>query len=162
MIVVSDSTPVHYLILVQQIELLPRLFGRVITPPDVMSELSQPSAPEAVRDWVRRTPQWLEVRSPKVEDSSMRLGRGERQAICLARELGADLVLMDDRKARRLAESQGLAVVGTLNILKAGSDRGFLDFGDALERLRGTSFHVSEDLLRRIVGTRRDENSEKP
>jgi predicted nucleic acid-binding protein len=150
-IVVSDATPVRYLILIEQIDVLPRLFGRVLVPPAVVAELSRAGTPPPVRDWVQTPPTWLEVRAPVQDDPGIRLGMGERQAICLARELKADLLLIDDRKARHLAEHEGLSVVGTLNILQAAAERGWLELVETIEKLRRTNFHVSERLLRHVL-----------
>jgi len=51
MIVVSDTTPLHYLILIDQIHLLPALFGHVVTTPEVVDEMDQPETPEKLRQW---------------------------------------------------------------------------------------------------------------
>jgi len=63
-IVVSDATPVRYLILIDHMDVLPRLFGRVLVPPAVVAELSRTNTPPRVRDWVQSPPGWLEVRAP--------------------------------------------------------------------------------------------------
>lgn len=157
MIVVSDATPVRYLILIEQIDVLPRMFGRVLVPPAVVAELSRTQSPPSVRNWVQSPPGWLEVRAPVKDDLGIRLGMGERQAICLAREAKADLLLIDDRKARAFAEHEGLAVVGTLNILQAAGERGWLDLVSAIDELRKTNFHVSERLLKHVA----DQHSKK-
>jgi len=56
MIVVCDASPLHYLILVGYVEVLPKLFDRVITPPAVIFELSRPRTPEPVRLWTASPP----------------------------------------------------------------------------------------------------------
>src|SRR5438046_2908865 len=70
----------------------------------------------------------------------------ETEAISLALELHADAVLMDERKGRITAESRGLIAVGTLNILEAADEAGLSDFYETLNKLRQTSFRVSEEL----------------
>jgi predicted nucleic acid-binding protein len=62
MIVVADSGPLHYLILLEQIELLRRFYGRVLVPEPVAGELSAAAAPPVVREWMRKPPTWVEVR----------------------------------------------------------------------------------------------------
>jgi predicted nucleic acid-binding protein len=146
-IVLSDTSPINYLVLIGHIDVLPVLFGQVIVPPAVFQELQHARAPAAVREWTRHCPAWFEVRLPGRVDHAMQLGRGEREAICLASELGADLLLMDDRRARRFAAAQGLNVAGTLNVLEAAAQRQLLDLPDAIAKLRQTSFHVSEEIL---------------
>lgn len=100
-LVVADTGPLNYLILIKAVELLPRLFEHILIPTAVYAELTHPDAPELVRGFAAGKPAWLEVRpnpqrsNDEVEDPS--LDEGERAAIELAASIGADLVLMDDR-----------------------------------------------------------------
>ncbi len=147
MIVISDTTPINYLVLIKEIELLPRLFGRVIIPPAVLTELQQPGSPEEVRAWLAAMPEWVEVRAPASIDGTIRLGRGEIEAISLACELRADEVLIDDMQARKAALARGLRVAGTLLILDRAARRGMVDLPKAIERLRHTSFRAPASLI---------------
>ncbi|MGP8247746.1 MAG: hypothetical protein ACLQVN_24945 [Bryobacteraceae bacterium] len=65
MVVIADTSPINYLILIDQIDLLARLYHRILIPPAVMAELKHPLAPRPVRDWAGDTPDWLEIVSPK-------------------------------------------------------------------------------------------------
>jgi predicted nucleic acid-binding protein len=76
---------------------------------------------------------------------------GERQAIILAEELGADLVLLDDLRARQIAQARGLNIVGTLGLLADAARRGLIGFPEAVNDLKGTNFRMSEDLLDSIL-----------
>jgi predicted nucleic acid-binding protein len=120
MIVVSDTTPLNYLILIEAADVLPALFGRVYAPKAVMLELSDPRSPQPVREWASSPPAWLTVQEPAQVDATLpkKLHKGEVEAISLAQELGADWVLIDERKASREAEGRGLRVAGTLGILE--------------------------------------------
>jgi predicted nucleic acid-binding protein len=62
-IVVADTTPLHYLILLQHADILRELYGRVIVPEAVVHELRAAGAPEAVKQWMARPPLWLEVKA---------------------------------------------------------------------------------------------------
>jgi predicted nucleic acid-binding protein len=62
MVVVAGATPLNYLILINAMEVLPQLYGRVLVPMAVVEELKNPEAPAAVRAWVAKPPGWLEVR----------------------------------------------------------------------------------------------------
>jgi len=66
MIVIADTGPVNYLILIQEIEILPALYGRIVLPLSVCTELKHPRAPEAVRDWMDQSPPWVDVLSPRL------------------------------------------------------------------------------------------------
>ncbi len=114
MIVVSDTTPLNYLILVDSVHVLPSLFVRVHAPWAVITELSHSRTPEAVRRWVASPPAWLTVQDPTSTDASLKLGSGETAAIALGQELKADWILIDERKGTREARGRGLRVAGTL------------------------------------------------
>src|SRR5271168_5107143 len=98
MIVVSDTSPLNYLILTESVHLLTAIFGRVYAPSAVVKELSHPRSLEAARRWASNPPEWLEVKDPTHIDRSLTLGAGETAAISLALELSADRVLIDERK----------------------------------------------------------------
>jgi predicted nucleic acid-binding protein len=145
-IVVSDTTPLNYLVLMGLEELLPSLFDRVVVPKDVHRELSAAGAPFKVREWAESCPAWLEVWSAPL-DFEIELDAGEEAAIALARELSADLLLMDEVKGRRKAGRKGLKVTGTLGILLLAAERGAVDLHSALDKLAATSAFVSADLM---------------
>ena len=60
-VIVSDTTPLNYLVLIEAIDLLPRMYGRVLIPSAVWGELAQPRTPEPVLKWLAHSPSWLEV-----------------------------------------------------------------------------------------------------
>lgn len=99
------------------------------------------------------TPPWVEIHSVAGVDPALRLGAGEREAIALAAQQEADLLLLDDKDARRIAEARGLRVIGTLGVLERASRQALVDLPTALERLRRTNFRatpaVYESVLRR-------------
>src|SRR5271169_5174563 len=110
MIVIADTTPLNYLILIDEADLQPRLFGRVLIPPAVLSELQDPDTPTAVRIWVSASPPWLQVQ-PLQSDPDPELDHldpGEREAIALAQELKADQLLLDVTEGRHAAELRSL------------------------------------------------------
>ena len=102
-VVVSDTSPLHYLILCGTETVLPRLFSQVVIPPTVFRELQQPNTPAPVRQWANSLPAWATVQTPKTLNLSLEVDAGEMEAICLAREINAAAVLMDDRAGRSAA-----------------------------------------------------------
>ena len=118
MIVVADTGPVHYLVLCGQVDLLHPLFGSLIIPAAVQRELLHAHAPAAVQAWASALPGWVKVCSPDDASRFDNLGPGERQAIALALEIGADFLLIDETLGRRTAVQAGVTVKGTLGVLE--------------------------------------------
>jgi predicted nucleic acid-binding protein len=150
MIVIADTTPLNHLILIEQVDLLQALYGRVIVPQAVLSELQAQATPPKVKAWISKRPAWLEVnRSVLVTDPGLaRLDPSEHDAIVLAQELGADLLLMDDLGGRQEAARRNLKVAGTLTVLYLGARRGLVqDFPAAIEQLRRTGFRASSEII---------------
>ncbi len=83
------------------------------------------------------------------------LDPGERAAILLAQELNADLILLDDMKARRIATDRGLAITGILGILDQVATMKIIDLPAAVQSLNNTSFWASDSLFQRLL----DKNS---
>ncbi len=105
-IVVSDTTPLNYLILIGHVDVLPRLFGGLLIPPAVVSEMQHPKTPPAVSAWISSLPTWAEIKA-RQHELNLRIGRGEDQAISLAAEIAGAALLVDDKKAKREAEVKG-------------------------------------------------------
>jgi predicted nucleic acid-binding protein len=118
MIVIADTSPINYLVLIDHIEVLPKLYGRILTPPAVCDELRSALAPLPVRRWIAHPPLWLEVqaagRAPDAALLQAQLGAGEREAIVLAQELAADELIIDELRGRREARRRHLHFTGTL------------------------------------------------
>jgi len=152
-IVVADTSPLRYLILIEHVHVLPALYGHVVVPPAVIVELNRERTPDLVKTWLSNMPEWLHVQAPTRTLTSPRtvLGAGEREAIALAAELSADALLMDDRDARQEATRLGVHVLGTLRVLVDASEHDLADLSTAFDRLRGTNFRANESLLRRLL-----------
>jgi predicted nucleic acid-binding protein len=154
MIVVADTSPLNYRVLIGEGELLYQLYGRVLIPPAVLSELLDPGAPSTVVEWVRRRPGWLEIRKVTVhlQETAEGLDLGESEAMALAEENRPDvLLLMDEERGRREARHRNLRTTGTLGVLSDAAERGLVDLGVAIQRLRSTSFRASDSLLQWLI-----------
>ena len=154
MLVVADTSPLNYLVLIQQDTLLPTLYERVMIPPAVHEELQRPRTPPAVRQWVAHPPAWLTVQPPQQSLSRQqfpRLRNGELEAIPLAQELHADRLLMDERGGRRVARGRGLIVLGTIGVLETAAIRGLIDLPSVLAQLQATTFYASQRLYDEVL-----------
>lgn len=148
-VVVADTGPLRYLVLIEAIELLPRLFGRVLVPEIVIAELSRSSTPPAVRQWLATAPDWLDRRSAPLAAGVFppQLGAGERAAIDLAQAVSAALLLLDDRAAITEARARGLEATGTLGVLVRAAQLGLVDLETAFTRLKATNFRYRPAML---------------
>lgn len=121
MIVVADTSPLTALIQTGEEALLPMLFGRLIIPDAVRSELLA---------FHSDLPDWLETVSVAnralVERLSESIDAGEAEAIALAEEFVADLVLMDERKGRSVARSEGVQVIGLVGVVILAKTQGLI------------------------------------
>jgi predicted nucleic acid-binding protein len=115
-VVVSDSSPLILLSRVGSARLLPALFGEVVIPAVVREEVVT-ARPGALGLADVRDASWLIVDGRSLPEVDLGLDLGETGAILLAEELGADLLLIDERAGRRVASDRGLAIRGTLGVL---------------------------------------------
>jgi predicted nucleic acid-binding protein len=149
MLVVSNTSPISYLVIINEIDLLPLLFGRPLIPETVRDELASLKAPLAVQQWIAAPPEWLVIR-PTLTCSDVELlslDAGECAAIQLAESVEADLILLDDLAARLLAAKRGLVLTGVLGILDRAAGEGKVDFDSAITQLRQTNFRISNALV---------------
>jgi predicted nucleic acid-binding protein len=152
MIVVADTSSLNYLVLIRHIEVLPKLYGRILIPRAVYNELSAEKAPPTVREWTESRPNWLMVHDVVNEDASMAyLGNGEQEGIVLAQTMHADLIVLDDLDARRAAAARNITVMGTLGVLTKAAEQGLINLEDALGKLQATNFRASISLIARLL-----------
>ncbi len=146
MLVVSDTTPLNYLVLIQAEVVLPPLYTVILIPSQVIEELQRPKAPEPARQWASSLPSWAKVQEGDATHFPS-LNYGEASAIALAIDVHANALLADDLDARLFAESLGLVTVGTVGILAAAHNASLLDFDSAIRALRNTNFHVQDGII---------------
>ena len=148
MIVVSDTSPLNYLVLIQAIDVLPRLFRDIHAPTTVLRELQHSHAPEAVKRWALSPPAWLHVSMPaSIPPAVGLLDPGEAAALALAKELGAAAILIDEKKGRRVAKEQGFTTMGTITVLELASQQGLINLNSAFDALARTSFLIAKSLM---------------
>jgi len=173
MIVVSDTTPLRYLAVLDGLEWLNRLFGEVACPPEVIAECKHKNAPAPLREWAMVPPSWLRVIAVSEQARALPIATGldvgETAALCLAVEIQADLVLLDERLGRAGATTElGLMITGTLGVLVEAGLRGIIDFEQELTRLRElTNFRVDEQVIalarrRLAVGLKTPNEPQRP
>jgi predicted nucleic acid-binding protein len=152
-LVVADSSPIGYLIRIGEIELLSNLYEQVILPTAVLRELQAADGLPAIRDWAQELPLWALVQSPlrRLPELRPNLHLGESEAIALAEEMRAGLLLIDDRVGVRVALERGLTITGTLGILVEAAQVGLVDIEQVLARLKETNFRATPALFERAL-----------
>ena len=153
MIAVADASPLCYLVLIGEIDLLPQCFSQVLVPHAVITELRHEDAPAAVRAWASNLPSWIcPKENPLWAITGLeKLQADEQAAILLAESMRADIILLDEKAARRVAADRGLRVTGLLGVLGEAAARGLVELAPAIDRLRTTSFRSSPALLKAIL-----------
>lgn len=153
MVVIADTSPINYLVLLGHIEILPQIYGEVLIPWPVFDELNDRDAPAAVRVWLSSAPAWLRISNTTYQPDPLldTLDRGERDAILLAESLKADRLIIDDLDGRREASKRNLPVIGTLGVLAEAARRNLLDLSRALTALQATNFHTAPELMRLLL-----------
>jgi predicted nucleic acid-binding protein len=153
MIVIADTSPLHYLILLEHAEVLRHLYGSVVIPQAVVCELQAEKTPSVVRRWITGPPAWLQVRQIVVppDPALAELDPGEREAIALAEALRADALIIDEKIGRREAERRKLRVIGTVRVLDDAAEAGVVDLPTTLQRLQALGFYLDAKLLQFLL-----------
>jgi predicted nucleic acid-binding protein len=153
MIVVSDTSPICYLLLIGEIDLLPKLYGQVLIPSTVHQELCNSKSPSEIREWLQQSPSWLKIQTvdhtPAINLDG--LDPGEQEAILLAEQQGAGLLIIDDLLGRNTAIARGLRVTGLLGVLDEAARQNMVNFPSAMMRLQQTSFRASSSLIESLL-----------
>ena len=157
MIVVSDTSPITSLAAIGQLDLLQKLYSKILIPEAVYQELTGTETPVPGSCEVK-TLEWIEVR--QVTNRSLvttllgqQLDEGECEAIALFIEVNAELLLIDERQGRAEADRLGLRITGLLGVLvEAKRKRFILAVKPVLDDLIATAqFRVANALYARIL-----------
>lgn len=163
MIVVSNSSPLIALAKVGKLHILRDLFGKITIPKAVWYEVAVRGKGKPGAEEVEKA-EWIEVKEVRdklsVEVLKGEIEVGEAEAIVLAKELNADLLIIDESIPRIIAESVGLRVVGSLAILYIAKKRGLIDedFDEIVKELRAKRVRFSNDVINRLKQKWKDES----
>jgi predicted nucleic acid-binding protein len=153
-LVVSDTSPLLNLALIERLDLLKTQFSSITIPTQVWEELTDGEAAlNALRDL--REEEFLTI--VEVAESDLfieirrELDRGETAAICYAIQQEADLLLVDEKEGRRVARRHDLEVTGVLGILMKAANARNIELKEELDALREAGFWISEDLYSRVL-----------
>jgi predicted nucleic acid-binding protein len=149
LIVVSDTSPILNLAAASKLYLLRDLYADIVIPPAVGQEL--------VRNGVQLEPSWTRVVAAEDQNEVAalldQLDLGEAEAIVVAGELKAGLLLVDEKRGRRVALDRGLEVTGLLGVLAEAKARGLILRCQPVleEMIRVAGFWIGEELKTRYL-----------
>jgi predicted nucleic acid-binding protein len=146
--IIADTSPLHYAVLIGVADALFVLYGALVIPAAVHSELMDAGAPLALREWVTSNLHRIEIRQVDIAGDPYlgELDGGEAEAILLAQLLPDSLLIIDERDGRAEARRRGLRITGLLGVIRDAALSGYLDFEEALQKLRATDFRLSSEI----------------
>lgn len=148
--VVSNTTPLITLAGVGLLDLLPQLYGVVHIPRAVATEYLAKAAATDPR--LEQQPWLIIVDSVPVNPDLPKLGAGEAEALSLGASLGVRFILLHERKARRVASTAGLTVVGTLAVLLRAKDEGLIPaVKPVVEAMQSQGRYFGDELIARVL-----------
>ncbi len=157
MLVVCDTNIIIDFSKINLLYLLKDVFGNVIVAHEVKDELLAGEEPgTAESSIISALDEWIKVKDVEnrlaVESLEVHMGTGEAASIVLFRQTKADILAVNDLKARGIAQSMGMKVIGTLGILRIAKDRGLLkQIKPQLDALRKAGAYISNDLCKRML-----------
>ena len=155
MIVVSNTTPILSLYKIGKLNLLQSLFGQVTVPMAVYNEIAVTGKSKQGHDELEKVDYILIKEIENVFAANLlrsQLDQGEAEAIVLAGELGANILLLDKKKARRIAQASAQSVIGTLGILQTAKDRKLIpDIKTPLDSLIANGIWIDKSLYSLVL-----------
>jgi len=150
MILIADSSALIALAIVDKLELLDQLFGKVYIPRAVYSEIIKDNKQASVK--LKEYCQDKVIDISSIINFNVSLGKGESEAIILYKEQDADYLLCDDKKAKKFAQSFGINVIGTLGILLQAKERGYIEkITPIIEILRDSDIFIDEKTYKIVL-----------
>lgn len=154
MIVVSDTTAISNLTQINQLELLEKIYRRIIIPKDVHDELlALNNFGIPIQKILKQ--EWIEIKKVSsgtlLEKFLAELDQGEAEAV-LAIELKADYLLIDEKLGRRIARENQIPIIGTLGVLLKSKKMGLIgSMQEQMDALRKIGFWINTDLYHKML-----------
>jgi len=149
MIVVSNASPIIFLWKIKKLDSLFKLYRIIYIPKKVFEELSKQED-----DYFKSYLQYFKIEKIEEKLLSFQLHEGESEAVNLAIKKKADLILLDDKKARIVAKSFGIKIKGTLGLLLAFLDKKLISYDEfraLLDELIQINFRIGINLYNEVL-----------
>ena len=152
MLVIADSSALVALAISQSLDLLTTLYDNIKVPQAVYDEVVKPKKSQASTLAIFLEKRVIQVNLNYFVFNAGGLGQGELEAMALYREHNADILLIDDRRARIVAEHNQINCIGSLGVLLLAKHRGIIrEVKPPIEKLRNSSIHYSEEILAKVL-----------
>ncbi len=152
MILVADSSALITLSICNCLEILNTIFNEIKVPFEVYNEVTKFSKPESEKLKLFLKDKIEKINSEDYFISEGSLGAGEAKAIALYRKLKANWLLVDDEKARKIANLNQIKIIGSLGVLVIAKDRGLIkSILPLIEKIRNSNSFFSESLLNKAI-----------
>lgn len=159
MTIISDTTPIISLIKINRLDLLEKLFEEVLIPEAVYRELTTNALFENEAKIVKtssflKTSSVQNRKSLQLLQAVSGLDDGESEAIILADELKSDVLIMDERKGRKVAEKLGIKITGTVGVLLQSYSENMISSDEIktyLDQLKNSNIRLSESLIQKTL-----------
>ena len=151
--VIVNSTPLIALSEKGQLDLLKNMYGEIIIPKAVYLEVTAKN--DIVKALLESNRQWIHVEDiTSVNEKVLyrsRLHEGEVEVMILAQEMKADLVVIDDGAARKMAEYLNLPLTGTIGVIIKAQQEGLIeDAVPLINQMRAKGIYFSERLIEMV------------
>jgi predicted nucleic acid-binding protein len=152
MLIVADSSALISLATCNALDLLVQVYDDLKVPEAVYAEVVAPEKPQSDALGVFLSERVVKVDTTRLVLAAGGLGRGELEAMSLYKELSADALLIDDHRARVIAEHNQINCIGALGFLLLAKDKGKVrKIGPYIEKLRDSSIYYGDTLLDRVL-----------
>lgn len=143
-VIISDASCLILLAKIDKVEVLHKLFGKIVTTQAVADEFGRP------------LPEWVNIRNPKSDINFIALqdtlGKGESSAIALSLELDESILIIDELRGRRIAKQLGLTITGTLGVIAQAKIAGVIpSVIPIIEKIKQTDFYITNELEQVIL-----------
>lgn len=137
--IISDTSCLIILTNIGELDLLRKLYGQIITTAEIAEEFAEP------------LPEWIKINAPtdkyRQKILELQIDKGEASAIALALEIPDSIIILDDQKARKVAEKLGLEITGTIGLIIKAKLRGIIiSIKPFLAKIRKTNFRLSDEI----------------
>jgi predicted nucleic acid-binding protein len=147
--IIGDSSALVALSIMDRLDLLETIFGKIYVPQAVYDEVTISHKPQSLK-----LKNFLKDKISTVDltITQMGLGQGELEVIALYKHLGSDFLLIDDRRAKKFAQLNSVNVIGSLGVMILAKEQGLIDsIRNDLQKLIGSDVFISKSLIDKVL-----------